>query len=692
MMNNTEKNKYTLDYVWIEKYRAIEKRGFNFSTKYHYTYDEKSNTLMRTSNSAFIDGFFDDHIEINAIVGENSVGKTSLLRAVFEVVHSLYYDEDAVEISTGDFNIHSFLKIILAFRNGKAYCFYNNLIWKVTKLKKRDDNENVELCSFEDVLLINYEKTGVPKRQQLNLPFYYHSLTLDYGTFSRFRGGDYTQLQQTDNLALSKYDISTSSLISGQNLTGYDRSGTSALIGYFHEDVRKQIEYINDQGLNDQQIFSESMGFDLPKVLNARIITNDEILSQLETYEILNESSNAAQTKLSDINAPRKELDEHLLSTPVSQTFEEIKKTVYNWRDIKNKIMNERLITNEKDALAFGLLACAIRLYIHHPSVIFPSLIIRDLYNNLLDEDVSSELTVWQRAKRLIGVLRLFSETNFIVEIENADITKRINSWNDICESLDSFIKLIDENDVTGKESHDVDIEFLGLKSKATTKFPLKFFELYTEFGRFLDFIKFSWPLSSGEEARLALFSRIYDSLKNTEDEYVYLLLDEADMLYHPRWQQNYIKNILDFLRNTILTEKLQYIQVFIATHSPIMLSDIPKQSTLFLTANANYHQNETFAANIFSLFRNSFFLNESGMGDFAFDKIEWIINQIHNQEANKDEILQYIYTVGDIYLKDKLLQEYFNEYDKPSELSQLKKEKALLEARIERLERKEES
>lgn len=32
-------------YVWIEKYKNIEKQGFNFSPKHRFSFDEKSKTL-----------------------------------------------------------------------------------------------------------------------------------------------------------------------------------------------------------------------------------------------------------------------------------------------------------------------------------------------------------------------------------------------------------------------------------------------------------------------------------------------------------------------------------------------------------------------------------------------------------------------------------------------------------------------
>lgn len=134
------------------------------------------------------------------------------------------------------------------------------------------------------------------------------------------------------------------------------------------------------------------------------------------------------------------------------------------------------------------------------------------------------------------------------------------------------------------------------------------------------------------------------------------------------------------------------HIQVLIATHSPIILSDIPKQNTVAMRRGADgtaiiVENEETFAANVFSLFKNSFFINEAGVGEFAFKKLEWIINQIHNGLSSKDTILKNITAIGDPYLKDKLIEEFNRVYDTREDLERLKKEKALLDERIARLE-----
>ena len=171
----------------------------------------------------------------------------------------------------------------------------------------------------------------------------------------------------------------------------------------------------------------------------------------------------------------------------------------------------------------------------------------------------------------------------------------------------------------------------------------------------------------------------------------ILILLDEAEVLFHPEWQRKYIINILEFFKVIFNGSSLQ---LLIATHSPIILSDIPKQNVLLLSKNssngysyAEDNNKETFASNIYTLFKNSFFLDESGIGGFAFNKLEWIIEQIHSDNPDTNKILKYINLVGDPFIKDKLLQEYHYILDENEELSLLKKEKAKIEEKIAMLE-----
>ena len=98
------------------------------------------------------------------------------------------------------------------------------------------------------------------------------------------------------------------------------------------------------------------------------------------------------------------------------------------------------------------------------------------------------------------------------------------------------------------------------------------------------------------------------------------ILLDEIDISFHPDWQKRIIKYIIDFLK---LIPNKKFHLVF-TTHSPFLLSDIPKENIIFLNDKSSIKQ--TFGANIHTLLSDSFFMENGLMGEFAKGKIEEVI------------------------------------------------------------------
>lgn len=159
--------------------------------------------------------------------------------------------------------------------------------------------------------------------------------------------------------------------------------------------------------------------------------------------------------------------------------------------------------------------------------------------------------------------------------------------------------------------------------------------------------------LSSGEKLMFEQFSifneqvyRIENEIevKNNTDEYL-ILLDEADVCFHPLWKKKYINMLLEVLPLIFVNKKLQ---IIFTTHDPLTLSDIPHQNILFLGKGENYtkvltNKRKTFGANISNLLADSFFLEDGLVGDFAKKKIEEVIHVLNKMIENKNNN-QHIY------------------------------------------------
>lgn len=191
------------------------------------------------------------------------------------------------------------------------------------------------------------------------------------------------------------------------------------------------------------------------------------------------------------------------------------------------------------------------------------------------------------------------------------------------------------------------------------------FFDMYYSQELGLDTI-----LSSGEQNLLDIFSRLYDALMIKPKQFAnvnskrLILLDEAEIGFHPDWQRRYISLVLDFLQSLVLVKPGVDFQVLISTHSPVLLSDIPAICVNYLevgedgvTRNAvETETRKTFATNIFEQYKDSFFMKKGLIGEFARRKLIAVKKEIEEKKAT-EETKKVVKMIGDARIKDYLLR-----------------------------------
>lgn len=104
-------------------------------------------------------------------------------------------------------------------------------------------------------------------------------------------------------------------------------------------------------------------------------------------------------------------------------------------------------------------------------------------------------------------------------------------------------------------------------------------------------------------------------------------------------------------------------------THSPFVLSDVPRSNVLVLSKH-NEIVGETFCANIHDMLGESFFM-EYSMGQIAQEEIEEIFCQFNrNQPISENDLKRYKYIasiVGDEYLRSTL-ERVINKFERQLE------------------------
>ncbi len=269
------------------------------------------------------------------------------------------------------------------------------------------------------------------------------------------------------------------------------------------------------------------------------------------------------------------------------------------------------------------------------------------------------------------SVLKIFG--NFIIEKQSS------NYLEDIRIEVDKINTLAEFNERLGNEclylcTAEKDFQEKVEKIYAKENFYLVARIFDFSYSQSLDNISLSM-LSSGELEFLNLFSRLYNAftpkVANADIPQV-IILDESEIGLHPAWQLEYVNFIIDFFdglkKANILTNP---VQIIMATHSPIMLSDIPKSCTICLKDHTIINeQKETFGNNVFELYRHSFLMTNGLVGRFAQEKIrklnEYIDSEIRekrNYSVLNEKMLNLqiqVDMIGDVglkkYLQDKLL------------------------------------
>ncbi|NNU78150.1 AAA family ATPase [Clostridium estertheticum] len=248
--------------------------------------------------------------------------------------------------------------------------------------------------------------------------------------------------------------------------------------------------------------------------------------------------------------------------------------------------------------------------------------------------------------------------------------------YNDFVEQLEKTIAKINECDFESSFKCGINVSSI-LGQKQFMNDIEKLLELADEHDVWFEFvpcnIKISIDnLSDGMKYLLYLYSTIHKCFKQNplhNFKTVVLILDEPDVHMHPEWSRNLLNNMFNFLKQEFCNTNFQ---IILSTHSPFILSDIMKESIIYLQKDKNgkiiaqnYDLN-TFGLNIHTLFKDSFFM-DSTIGEFAKNKlnevIEFLINDEYVGNMNKEKAKYIIDNIGENLIRNKLLKMYDDKY-----------------------------
>ena len=639
-----------LDHFLFDEPQILNFGGKNF---YSFTVDNTSKqiSISTVDNDYFIPNFWNSTIQnISAIVGSNGSGKTSLLK----IINKSFHDNTHAIFIYEDLNENSYNEVYVHNRTADVEI----------------DQTKIEGTEFQ--IFINGTKDFKNFVNESVIPLYYSS--------------------SYDPVIPNFHSLLT---LDAENIT-------KSLSVIYSESLMKQVKFLNNpvsksikSNFNDfptynyfEILIKSKSKRTFTQVYSDSNIGNPE---KIETLKINIESD----LKNNDFSNPKKLLNHYLSLISNDNLFDALKQ-IWDLPLYKNKTgekshlisdTNDLLINFEITILSYLTLNDTFLITGNNGHFDFQQVLESSSFeaflDNFLKKYIISQDKIFEgdfeniNLKNSKGLIELISATyerivntgGIKTEMLKEKMLKDIQGLNDIY-LLYNFIR-----------------EFLSDRDKATLIFSVDnktnvlqaetFFSLYTKVVRYFsnipginpDFmeVKTDVNLSFGEKCLLNLYATIFGFTKSNDSsrkrENYILILDEADLGYHPMWKKKFVDTInktlpiifselTPMIYRANIWEKnpdiqVPNLQVIFTTHDPLSLSDMPNKNVVYLKRSEGVTEvleiddivrpSKTFGANITDLLADSFFIHEGLIGDFSKTKIEETITWINNNAKVAD-------------------------------------------------------
>lgn len=226
-------------------------------------------------------------------------------------------------------------------------------------------------------------------------------------------------------------------------------------------------------------------------------------------------------------------------------------------------------------------------------------------------------------------------------------------------QNLKSYASELDLEFVSeGARSTSLEYFAFSFQSGISRRFILEYTRLFDKSGIFdIDWL----GISSGSKAYLNIFSSVYQELGNTRSSEVLLCIDEGDLYLHPQWQVGFFEKLITCIPQLFHGQ----VQLILTSHSPFLLSDLPRQNITILDSDAENATidgvelaTNTFGGNLYDLYSEPFFLGEKRTSDFAYRKIKEVIERVESgglTPSERNEIANHLSIYGDEIIQFRL-------------------------------------
>lgn len=608
-------------------------------------------------------------INISAIVGKNGSGKSSLMELLFAAIFVASVNDEVLKPNKNTLqkdwgklksrriknqkkkdSLESQIKDVKKEMNGLKALHSDDIF---NFLKKEFNKIQIEIENIED------EENSIDN-DELNIDFFLHEINrlevdvkveiyyeLD-GSIYRLKI-DYPQKGklQKDQLA-TQHELIVGSprnqnlwkLLNEENKIDFSHFFYSIAISYSHYGLNSNVigDWINS-------LFHKNDGYQTPLVINPmrtegniEINTENELVKQRLLLNVLEDIGTLAPNESLRNLAPDK------TAFALELKYDEEKIFSYNERIVKTKkvypsnaflndlcqeYVGDNRGSDHGDQIVEGL-----KIYIGHKLIRicehydrYKKFIVKGKFTN------DPKLIAMICSDKSHITFKLKQALNFLI-LGHFPISDRKKI---LQEDLDSFAKYIEAGKIRAKEFNKFP-NSIELLPPSIFKQTIKLTD-----GTDLD------DLSSGEKQLIhSISSIVYHiinvnsvgnngedkyslEIKNTQSyNYINILFDEVEQYFHPELQREFLNTLLNYISkmNKSHFDNIQGLNILLATHSPFILSDIPKQNILRLEdGEPRIEKNQTFGANFYQLLANDFFLENGFIGEFSKNKINEVVD-----------------------------------------------------------------
>lgn len=175
--------------------------------------------------------------------------------------------------------------------------------------------------------------------------------------------------------------------------------------------------------------------------------------------------------------------------------------------------------------------------------------------------------------------------------------------------------------------------------------------------------------LSSGERQFLYMMSTLLYHIMNIKSvptsresyRHINLILDEIELCFHPEYQRKMVHWLVSVIKRLQINQHCAF-NIILTTHSPFILSDIVPKNILYLEEGEPIcvPLKTPFAANVNEILKQSFFLKDGFMGEYAKEKVISFIKYLTRGNADhglwtKESAEAFLEMIGEPILRDKL-------------------------------------